>query len=247
MGEIDIKKITYKDINIVYEDNHILVVVKPHNIPVQADSSNDPDMLSLLKEYLVKTYDKPNNAYLGLVHRLDRVTGGVMVFAKTSKAASRLSEQFRSHFAGRSYIAILEGVLKEKNNTLVDYVKKDTTTNIVKVVPNATTGAKKAILDYTLINQKNGMSLVRVKLSTGRTHQIRVQFSNIKAPVLGDVKYGNGPISTGSIALWAYEVKLEHPTTKQNLIFRVFPDTQEYPWKDFNVDSFLNITIKNIY
>ncbi|MDD7456818.1 MAG: pseudouridine synthase, partial [Clostridia bacterium] len=127
-----------EELNIVYEDNHLLVVVKPNNIPVMADSSKDLDLLSMLKNYLVKKYDKPGEAFLGLVHRLDRPTGGIMVFAKTSKCAKRLQEQIQNGDMEKSYLAVLDGVPKEPAGKLVNYLKKNEKTNEVRVVPSAT-------------------------------------------------------------------------------------------------------------
>ena len=160
-------------INIIYEDNHLLVVEKPINVPVQKDSSNDLDLLTMLKDYIKKKYNKPGNVYLGLVHRLDRPVGGIMVFAKTSKAASRLSEQIRNGTFKKEYLAIVCGKVKE-NGTLEDYLLKDSKTNMVKV----NSKGKKSILEYIRLDYREGLSLVKINLKTGRSHQIRVQFSS---------------------------------------------------------------------
>ncbi len=176
--------------DILYEDNHVIVVLKPQNVPSQADESGDKDMLTMVKEYIKEKYNKPGNVYVGLVHRLDRPTGGVMVFAKTSKAAARLTEQFKNKEAEKTYFAVVCGTLKAKQTKLVNYLLKDEKNNIVKVVPMATTGAKRAELDYTVLEEKDGFSLLKVKLETGRGHQIRVQLSTIGNPIYGDQKYG---------------------------------------------------------
>ena len=171
---------------ILYEDNHLLVVKKDANMPVQADNSKDIDLLTELKEYIKKKYSKPGNVYLGLVHRLDRPVAGVMVFAKTSKSAERLSEQIRNKTFKKTYYAIVEGK-PNKNGMFKDKLLKDEKTNISKVDPNG----KEAILEYETIATKNNLSLVKINLLTGRSHQIRVQFSYHGYPLYGDMKYNN--------------------------------------------------------
>ena len=240
---------TYEDINIVYEDNHLLAAVKPVGVPAQADETGDPDMLSMLKEYLKVKYGKPGEAYLGLVHRLDRPTGGIMVFAKTSKAASRLSESIRNDETEKKYLAVVVGTPREKTITeLTNYLLKDSAKNMVYVVPMATEGAKKAVLDYTTIATDGKLSLISVKLHTGRAHQIRVQMSTLGNPLFGDQKYGQGKSPAGfNLALWAYELVIPHPTTKERMVFRVYPPVEEIPWKYFDINRYLAISIKNIY
>lgn len=237
-----------EELNIVYEDNHLLVVVKPNNIPVMADSSKDLDLLSMLKNYLVKKYDKPGEAFLGLVHRLDRPTGGIMVFAKTSKCAKRLQEQIQNGDMEKSYLAVLDGVPKEPAGKLVNYLKKNEKTNEVRVVPSATVGAKRAELDYKVLEEKDGISLARVKLITGRGHQIRVQMAHIGCPLVGDMKYNPNAVKNKSyLGLWAYELKLNHPITNETMTFRVYPDKEVAPWRAFDLDKYLSVNIKNIY
>ena len=177
--------------NVIYEDNQILVVVKPKNIPVQKDISEDIDLLTQLKEYLVKKYNKPGQAYLGLVHRLDRRTGGVMVFAKTSKSAGRLCEQIKTDDFQKTYFAVIQGCPRLKQSTLINYLKKDEKNNLVKICTQYEDGAKEAILNYKVLETLGEKSLVKINLQTGRSHQIRVQFANIGCPVINDVKYGN--------------------------------------------------------
>ena len=216
-------------IKIIYEDNHLLVVEKPVNIPVQADDSKDKDLLTMLKEYKKNKYNKPGNVYLGLVHRLDRPVGGVMVFAKTSKAASRLSEQVRCHKLKKIYQAIVFGKINESGE-LKDKLLKDTKTNIVKVDENG----KEAILNYHLdnYNKENNLSLITINLKTGRSHQIRVQLSHAGHPLYGDQKY-NKSVVKSQICLWAIELSLEHPITKEILTFKSnYPNS--YPWNIFN-------------
>ena len=172
------------NINILYEDNHLLVVEKPINIPVQADSSKDEDLLNILKQYIKEKYNKPKEVYLGIVHRLDRPVGGIMVFARTSKSASRLSEQVRTNQFNKIYNAVCLNKINESGR-LEDYLLKDTKTNIVKVDKNG----KKAILNYKRLDYKNNMSLVEIKLETGRSHQFRVQLSHNGNPLYVDQKY----------------------------------------------------------
>ncbi len=203
--------------NIIYEDNHLLVVNKPVNIPVQADSSNDLDLLTKLKQYLKDKYNKPGNVYLGLVHRLDRPVGGIMVFAKTSKAASRLSEQIRTKQFTKTYLAIVEGNLECNQGQFNDYLLKDEKTNMVKVDPRG----KEAILNYKVIDRKDKYTLVEIDLVTGRSHQIRVQFSSRNFPLYGDQKYNKNAKIGEQIALLSYKLEFIHPTNNQKLVFKV--------------------------
>lgn len=233
----------YKDIPILFEDNHLLVVVKPANVPVQADDSGDSDMLSLLKQYLVDTYNKAGEAYLGLVHRLDRPTGGVMVFAKTSKAAARLSEAIRNGEMDKRYLVIVHGTPREKSEKLTCYLKKFLDNN-VKIVPQLTDGAKYAELDYKVLAVKEDVSLLLVNLITGRGHQIRVQMAGIGNPIVGDRRYGNQERLKLPLCLWASEIRFAHPISGKNMVFRVYPPDDGL-WKLFDMDKFLSLTIKN--
>lgn len=219
-------------INVVYEDNHIIVVEKPVNIPVQADDSKDLDFLSMIKKYIKDKYNKPGNVYVGLVHRLDRPVGGIMVFAKTSKAASRLSEQVRLNKIKKVYHAVIEGKpLKEGH--LEDYLLKDSKTNTTKVNKSG----KLSILDYKLISTVENLSLVKVFLKTGRSHQIRVQFSSRNLPLYGDQRYNKNAKVGQQIALYATSLSFEHPTTKETLTFELdLPN--KYPWNIHNVNNF---------
>ena len=233
---------TYEDINIIFEDNHLLVVVKPQNVPVCPDESGDLDLLTMLKQYRKNKEKKVGEAYLGLVHRLDRVTGGAMVFAKTSKCAERLSEAIREREMGKKYLAVLCGEPNEKKGTLVHHLLKNEKENIVEVVPMATEGAKRAELNYRVLSSVKGYSLVEVDLVTGRSHQIRAQFASLNTPVFGDAKYGGDKTPKAPyIALWAAELRLTHPVSKENMVFRVYPPTDTVPWKAFKMDNILEI------
>ena len=214
-------------IKIIYEDNHLLVVEKPINIPVQSDSSKDTDLLTLLKNYLKKMYNKPGDAYLGLVHRLDRPVGGVMVFAKTSKCASRLSEKIRNGGFKKVYYAVVEGNIFE-NGLLKDKLLKDRCTNTVKVDSNG----KDAELYFEKVGYKDNLSLVRINLKTGRSHQIRVQFSFRGYPLYGDHRYNKNCKKNSQIALFAQRISFNHPITKEKLIYSIsLPD--RYPFNIF--------------
>ena len=216
-------------IKILYEDNHLLVVEKPINMPTQEDDSKDPDLLNELKKYIKEKYNKPGNVYLGLVHRLDRPVGGVMVFAKTSKAASRLSDQVRTHKLEKSYYAVIEGKLED--GKLIDKLLKDEKTNNTIVSPNG----KESVLSFKNITYKDGLSLVDIKLETGRSHQIRVQFSSRNHPLYGDQRYNKHAKVGEQIALFAYKLSFEHPVTKELLEFKL-DKPNKYPWNIFKED-----------
>jgi len=217
-------------IPILFEDNHLLLVEKPVNVPVQEDSSGERDLLTMLKDDLKIRYEKPGNVYLGLVHRLDQPVGGAMVFAKTSKAASRLSDMIRRHVIERNYLAVVHGTPNKKRGQLVHYLHKDTRKNKVSVVPSHHPKAKKAVLDFEVIESKKGFSLLSVNLHTGRPHQIRVQLSAMGHPIFGDQKYGEHLNQKGQqIALWAHFIEFEHPVQKEPIEAYSFPPSQ-YPW-----------------
>ena len=212
-------------LKILFEDNHIVVVEKKPNIPSQSDKTGDIDMLTLVKQYIKEKYQKPGNVYLGLVHRLDRPVGGVMIFAKTSKAASRLSNQVREKVFKKKYLAVVDGRFKEKEGSLEDYLYKDERNNISKVVNKDKKNAKFAKLDYKELayNEVKNLSLLEINLHTGRHHQIRVQLANAGHSIFGDQKYGKRGQGK-QIALWAYELTIEHPISKEMLTFKDLPE-----------------------
>lgn len=214
-----------KDLKILYEDNHIIVVEKPVNIPSQADKTGDLDMLTIIKDYIKEKYQKPGEVYLGLVHRLDRPTGGVMVFAKTSKAASRLSEQVREKQMQKKYLCIVDGKMEKEKDTFTDYLLKNERTNTSKVVDKNTKNAKEAVLDYEVIkyDEETNLSVVKVNLHTGRHHQIRLQFSSRGHSLYGDQKYGTRGRGK-QLTLWAYSLSLMHPTKKEMMEFEDYPE-----------------------
>lgn len=213
------------EVKVLYEDNHIIVVEKPVNIPSQGDKTGDIDMLTIIKQYIKEKYNKPGDVYLGLVHRLDRPTGGVMVFARTSKAASRLSEQVRDKKMHKKYLCIVDGKMENQEGSMRDFLLKNEKTNTSKVVKEGTKNAKEALLDYEVVkyNEEINMSVVKVDLHTGRHHQIRVQFASRGHSLSGDQKYGTRGRGKG-LALWAYSLSFSHPTTKEELTFEDYPE-----------------------
>ena len=219
-------------LNILYEDNHIIVVEKPYNILSQGDNTKDISMVDLVKEYIKEKYNKPGNVYLGLVHRLDRPVGGIMVFAKTSKAASRLSKSFLNHEVTKKYLAIIKGRMKN-NEELIDYIDKDDKGNacISKM-------GKEAILEYEELeyDENSDSTLISVDLKTGRHHQIRIQFASRGHYLLGDQRYGVQ--DNKQICLFCYYLSFIHPVTKEQMEFKLYPQIDGY-WKNFSlIESF---------
>lgn len=239
------EKFDFKDLNIVYEDNHIIVVVKPQNIATCGDETGDDNLLDLLKAYVKDKYNKPGEVFLGLVHRLDRPTGGVMVFARTSKAASRLSENIRNGELEKRYLAVTVGAPRDKKGILRNGLIKDEKRNMVTVVPMHMEGAKQAVLEYKVLDQKDGnpkVALFDINLITGRSHQARVQLNTIGCPIFGDYRYAPQKSPRGyNLALWAYELRFPHPVTKEMMVFRVNPPLDEVPWNIFDIGTKLSI------
>lgn len=221
-------------IPIIYEDNHLLIVEKPPGVPSQEDETGDPDMLTLLKEDIKLRFQKPGNVYLGLVHRLDRPVGGAMLFAKTSKAASRLSEAVRSRSFEKTYMCIVEGAPAKLEDELTHYIVKDSRKNQVTVYNQPIPESKDARLKYKVIQQTSGLSLVAIKLYTGRPHQIRAQMAHIGCPLIGDQKYGKVKHKQHThIALWSTSISVKHPTTKEFMSFQSIPSDGKQPWNAF--------------
>jgi len=230
---------------ILHEDNHIIVVLKPRNMPSQEDKTGDTDLLTAVKEYIKVKYEKKGEAFVGLVHRLDRPTGGVMVFAKTSKAAARLSEQIKEGKVGKKYFAITAGIPKERFGKIETYLVKDERNNIVKNHIAKVANSKLAILEYRVLElaDEEGLGLMDIDLITGRSHQARVQLAYLGNPIFGDHKYG-GTKSVGkghTLALWAYSLTFTHPTTNELHTFRSFPPEDEHPWNLFSFDKYVSV------
>ncbi len=202
-------------IRVLYEDNHLLVVEKPANQPMQEDSSGDPDLLNEAKAYVKEKYGKPGDVYLGLVHRLDRPVGGVCVFARTSKAASRLSEEIRTNRFHKVYEAVVADNGLRDSDVFIDNLKKDHRTNMVKVAPDG----KYSELEYEVLDRREGFAKVRIRLKTGRSHQIRVQFASRNHPLYGDQRYNKDAKPGQQIALWSSELTFKHPVKQEEMTF----------------------------
>ena len=230
----------YHMLEIVYEDNHLLVVVKPPNVLTQGDKTGDCSLLDYAKRYIKEKYNKPGEAYVGLVHRLDRPVGGLVVFAKTSKAASRLSEQLRTHKMAREYLAVVENATIAETQTIKNAIIKDDVTGNVKVVSIDTQAAQQAELNYNLLQSDavSNTALIAVKLKTGRKHQIRVQMANTGHPFLYDMRYGHG-VKGKSIALFGAVLRLVHPTTKENMTFTAKPTVDAFAQYQTLINVFL--------
>lgn len=216
-------------LNVLYEDNHVIVVEKPINVLSQADATGDLDLLSMVKNYVKKKYNKPGNVYIGLVHRLDRPVGGIMVFARSSKAASRLNKQQLEHGFDKKYLAIINGTMNQSSGKLIDKLEKcsDGRTIVSK-------RGKEAVLNYKVlaVNKATKHSLVEIKLETGRHHQIRVQFASRGHSLCGDQRYG--AIDKSQLALFAYKLSFVHPITKEKLDFCLEPPRFGY-WTEFTM------------
>jgi 23S rRNA pseudouridine1911/1915/1917 synthase len=218
------------ELNVLYEDNHIIVVVKPFNVLSQGDATGDPSIMDTVKDYIKKKYHKPGNVYLGLVHRLDRPVGGIMVFARSSKAASRLTKAFSEHSIVKKYLAVVHGKI-EGSGEWVDKIEKDSNGNSF-----ISEKGKEAILDYEALeyDPKLDATLVSVSLKTGRHHQIRVQFASRGHYLLGDQRYG--VLDNKQISLFSYYLSFTHPVTKELLKFQAFPEQKDY-WTSFTLSK----------
>jgi 23S rRNA pseudouridine1911/1915/1917 synthase len=207
------------NIRVLYEDNHLIAVYKPAGVLVQGDKSGDISMIEEVKMYIKQKYEKPGNVFLGLIHRLDRNVDGIVLFAKTSKGASRISEQFRNHTVKKEYHAWVHGIIKEKNAMLVNFLKHDENHNLAEVFDEEIAGADRAELAYDLIKTEGEFSLLKIVLKTGRHHQIRAQLSHLGHPIVGDNKYGSTlKLPEQRIALTATSLSFETATTKEQKV-----------------------------
>lgn len=224
---------TDPDIPIVYEDDHLLLIDKPHEVLSQEDHTGDPDVVNLCKEYLRNKHARTANVFLGLVHRLDRPVGGLMLLAKTSKAAHHLSRQMRDRLIQKTYRAVTFGD-PPANGVLTHYLLKNRRTNVVETVSPENKQGKKAVLSFAKLQKSEELNLLSIHLQTGRPHQIRVQLSKVGYPVWGDYKYGIQQKPPGrTIALRAVELVLKHPTTQEEMRFELPPADAE-PWNRFD-------------
>lgn len=202
---------------ILYEDNHCLGVLKPARMPVAGDESGDFNLLDWAKKYLKEKYQKPGNVFVGLVHRLDRPVSGIVLLARTSKGAARLSEQFRTRSVNKKYLALVEGVPQKDRGSCRSWLLKDERQNLVSSVQEGTEGAKEARLTWVVEARGAERAILAVELETGRSHQIRVQLAEMGHPICGDVKYGAKTRMQGAIGLHASELVFEHPTTREEV------------------------------
>lgn len=227
-------------LQVLYEDNHLLVVVKPPGVPTQGDASGDPSLLDLAKAYIKRRYNKPGDVYIGMVHRLDRPTGGVVALGRTSKAAARLSDQFRQRRVKKTYLAVCQGVPKQARAKLVHYLKKLPGVNRMVAMEREKSGSQRCELSYrTMAVAADGKTaLLEVEPLTGRQHQIRAQLARIDHPLVFDVKYSNREHDRGivpAIGLWAYRLQLTHPTTGKPMTFTAPPEpTPGSAWQAFS-------------
>ena len=217
-------------LDVLYEDNHLLVVVKPAGLPTMGTPGGVPTLLTLAKEYVKQRYHKPGNVYLGVVSRLDAPVTGVVLLARTSKAAARLTEQFRTHRVEKSYWAVVEGVVEPPEGQLVDWLGHDDRHRRMHIVGPTMPEAKEARLAYRRLSVVKDYSLLEVTLETGRKHQIRLQLSHAGYPVVGDRKYGSITAFSPGIALHARRLAISHPTTGERLEFESLPPAS---WRRF--------------
>jgi len=230
------------EMKIVFEDKHIIVAEKPPKVPSQSDKTGDIDMMAMLKAHLKEQYPTARNPYIGLIHRLDRPVGGLMVFAKTKEANAGLSEEIRTKKFKKEYLAVVCGKPEKNRDELRDYLLKSGKINMSKVVAAGTKNAKEAILEYELLGSVDTdeyriLSLVKIELKTGRHHQIRVQFSNAGLPLWGDNKYNKTFVKMKKwtqIALWAFAISFNHPRDKKVLSFESKPN-KEFPFTLFEI------------
>lgn len=207
------------NLDIIYEDNDIILVHKVAGVATQTKRLGQQDMESLLKNYRAKKGEPP---YIGVVHRLDQPVEGIMVFAKNQKAAASLSKQVQQHVIGKYYYAVTECAPVEKKGVLEDYLLTDKKVNVTQVVSTDVLNAKKAKLEYEVVEEKEGKVLIRIKLHTGRQHQIRVQMAHMGCSLVGDSKYGDG-VSKGGLALCSYRLQFKHPVSNKELEFEINP------------------------
>ncbi len=226
----------HPDWPLLYQDNHLLVLYKPAGLLVQGDETNEISLLELGKEWIKQTRQKPGQAFLGMVHRLDRPVAGVVLFCRTSKAAARISEQFRSGATEKLYLAIVEGKPPSDSGRLVNQMER-VENRSSRIVSKPTTTSREARLSYKLLETIGSRSLMQIRLETGRRHQIRLQMAHMGCPIVGDLRYGaSAPLPQAQIALLAHELMVEHPTRKEKLSFKA-PLPRGWPWPSSIADA----------
>jgi 23S rRNA pseudouridine1911/1915/1917 synthase len=219
-------------LDILYEDNHLLAVVKPAGLPTMGTPGDRPTLLAVAKEYVKQRYHKPGNVYLGVMSRLDAPVTGIVLLARTSKAAQRLTDQFRSHTVEKTYWAIAEGVVEPAAGSLIDWLGQDERHRRMHIVGPTLAGAKEARLSYRRLSLVKGCSWLEIELETGRKHQIRLQLSHHGHPIIGDRKYGSQQAFSAGIALHAHRLVVSHPTTGARLEFEAPPPGS---WRGFGI------------
>ena len=225
------KRVEPTVLNVLYEDNHLLGVFKPAGVLVQGDRTRDVTLIDLAKQYIREKYNKPGNVFLGLVHRLDRPVSGVVIYARTSKAASRLTKEFAERRVEKIYFAIVHGEPLEPEGDLVSYIERVHLK--ARIAEPASERAKEAVLSYRVLARKSGLSLLELRPRTGRHHQIRLQLAQIGHPVVGDIKYGApGVLPDRTIALHAGVLVVKHPTKDQTVRLAA-PPPHVHPWTEF--------------
>lgn len=225
--------------NIIYEDNHLIAVCKPSGTLVQGDSTGDVPLSDLVKQYIKKEYNKPGEVFLGTIHRLDRPVSGLVVFAKTSKALTRMNALFRDKEIKKTYYALVEKKPKKLADRLVHYLTKDSSRNIARAHLKEVKNSKRAVLEYQYINTANHKFLLKVSPETGRPHQIRVQLAKMGCPISGDLKYGSGRGRDTLIYLHAFSLEFIHPVKKEKIILHC-PLPDEMNWNFFREVAILN-------
>ena len=225
---------TKENLQILFEDNHLIIVNKRAGDITQGDKTGDKPLSEVVKEYIKNKYNKPGDVFLGVVHRLDRPTSGVIIFARTSKSLERLNKMLRDKTIHKTYWAVVKNSPKKVKNTLVNYLKKNPKNNKSTAYSKEIQGSKKAILHYTVLKKLDNYSLIEIDLETGRHHQIRAQLAYVGSPIKGDLKYGFDRSNTdGSIHLHARKIKFTHPVSKEPINISA-PTPKEVIWNACN-------------
>jgi 23S rRNA pseudouridine1911/1915/1917 synthase len=219
-------------IDILYEDNHLLAIYKPGGLLVQGDRTGDRTALELARAYVKEAYNKPGKVFMGLVHRIDRPVSGVVLLARTSKAASRLARAFHDRRVEKTYLAVVTGSMADDGGDLVDYIERDGPTSRLAAEPSAT--AKESVLAYRVLDRRGGTALLEVIPRSGRHHQIRVQLGGAGHPVVGDLRYGaKRPLPDRTIALHSARLALDHPVRNEPIMFAAPPPLDAPPWVEY--------------